>query len=123
MGYYRAPPVRRHYIRKADGRQRGLGIPSFADKVAQRAIVTLLESIYEQDFLDCSRRLSKKGRQRAMPRGSATTVLGGGGQAKSRVSTPRRNHDRLHRHRGGSSGRKRRIAAVAVAHAAFVGLS
>jgi hypothetical protein len=49
-GRYRAPPVRRHYIPKADGSKRGLGIPSFADKVAQRAIVLLLEPIYEQDF-------------------------------------------------------------------------
>src|ERR1022692_1458108 len=36
------------------GWQRALGIPSFEDKVAQRAIVMLLEPIYEHDFLDCS---------------------------------------------------------------------
>lgn len=53
-GSYRAPAVRRHYIPKSDGGQRGLGIPSFEDKVAQRAVLMLLEPIYEQDFMDCS---------------------------------------------------------------------
>jgi RNA-directed DNA polymerase len=53
-GRYQAPPVRRQYIPKTDGGERGIGIPCFEDKVAQRAIVMLLESIYEQVFLDCS---------------------------------------------------------------------
>ena len=54
-GTYRAPPVRRVRIPKGTGSEtRPLGIPTFADKVLQRAVVMALEPIYEQDFLDCS---------------------------------------------------------------------
>jgi group II intron reverse transcriptase/maturase len=55
-GTYRAPPVRRAHIPKGDSttETRPIGIPTFEDKVLQRAVVMVLEAIYEQDFRPCS---------------------------------------------------------------------
>ena len=55
-GSYRAPPVRRVHISKGPGsaETRPIGIPTLEDKVLQRAIVMLLQPIYEQDFKPCS---------------------------------------------------------------------
>jgi RNA-directed DNA polymerase len=53
-GAYQAKPSRRAYIPKADGRQRPLGIASLEDKIVQRAVVEVLNAIYEADFLGFS---------------------------------------------------------------------
>src|SRR4029453_13358492 len=53
-GRYQAPPVKRHWLSKADGSPRAIGLPTFEDKIVQRAVTMLLGAIYEEDFQEFS---------------------------------------------------------------------
>jgi retron-type reverse transcriptase len=89
-GAYRALPSRRKYLLKPDGRQRPLGIAALEDKLLQRAVVAVLNPVYEEEFLGFSYGLRPKRSQH-----DALDALMVGIERK-KVNWPRQRFDVTH---------------------------
>lgn len=78
-GRYRAPAVRRVHIPKDGARKktRPIGIPTLEDKVPQRAVLMVLEPVYEQDFLSCRSRKARLNWAQSIARGDPAIDFGG----------------------------------------------